>query len=451
MVVWNSIMNQSQLTDRRSFLKQAVAGGVAAPFFIRNLISAPPSSTLRLASFGAGGMAYWTLQGIATHRNVKLVAMADVDTAQAQQAMQKHPDAHFYQDWRRMLDKERKNLDIACIGTPDHMHAPLAMSAMQLGLHVYVQKPLTHTVYEARRLAAMARKKKLVTQMGIQIHSTAEYRTAVSLIQSGAIGQVKEVHCWVEKTWGDPVPTPDRSDPVPSTLDWNGWLGVAEPRPYLSHYYHPANWRKRIDFGTATMGDMACHILDPVFESLQLTAPVSVRSEGPAPAGRNWAVNASVHYVFPGTRYTADKLVKVAWYDGDQRPPQEVQALLGTHELPSEGSIFVGTKGALLVPHVAKPALFPEQQYRDFTIPVITPVNHYHQFVDAVLGKGTASAPFDYSAALTEVVLLGVLSTRFPRTTLEWNAAKMKFGNSPEASRLLRSKYRSGWRVKGLS
>jgi predicted dehydrogenase len=168
------------------------------------------------------------------------------------------------------------------------MHAPIALSAMQLGLHAYVQKPLTHDIYEARRLAEMARKKKLVTQMGIQVHSSAQYRSAVQLIQSGAIGKVREVHSWSEKKWGDPAPLPDRSDPVPETLNWDHWLGTAAPRPYLRGYYHPSNWRKRIDFGTATFGDMGCHIYDPVFGSLELTAPVSVRSEVPAPTEHNW-------------------------------------------------------------------------------------------------------------------------------------------------------------------
>jgi len=443
-------MSLSITTNRRAFLKQAAAFG-AAPFFVRNLISAPPSETLRLASFGAGGMAYYTLDGIARHRRVKLAAMADVDSRALDRAKQKYADARTYQDWRRMLEKERKNVDIACVGTPDHMHAPTAMSAMQLGLHVYVQKPLTHDIYEARRLTAMARKKKLVTQMGIQIHSAAEYRTAVQLIQSGAIGKVKEVHSWSEKKWGDPAPMPDRSDPVPPTLDWDQWLGVCAQRPYIDGYYHPANWRKRIDFGTATFGDMGCHIYDPVFGSLALTAPLSVRSEGPAPGQHNWAINAVIHYVFPGTRFTEDKTVKVTWYDGDERPPAEVQALIGSRKLPGQASIFIGTKGVMLLPHVSKPVLLPEEQYRDFSMPAIEPVNHYHQFVDAVLGQAQASTAFDYSGPLTECVLLGPVATRFPQTTLEWDAARMKFRNSREASRYVRRKYRAGWKVKGLS
>src|SRR5689334_6183217 len=207
--------------DRRSFLQQAAAGSAAAPAFLRNLLSAPRNSTLRLASFGAAGMAYATLDGVATHPRVSVSCVAEVDSSRLDRLKKKYPDAKVYEDWRRMLDEQHKELDIACIGTPDHMHAPAAMSAMQLGFHVYVQKPLTQNIYEARRLAETARKKKLVTQMGIQRHSSSEYRTAVKLIHDGAIGKVQEVHSWSEKKWGDPDPVPDRSDPVPSTLNWD--------------------------------------------------------------------------------------------------------------------------------------------------------------------------------------------------------------------------------------
>jgi len=431
--------------SRRSFLS------LAAPAFIPNLISAPRNSTLRLASFGAGGMAYHTLDGIATHPKVTLVCVAEVDSARLTQMQKKYPNPKVYPDWRKMLDEQHKELDIACIATPDHMHAPTAMSAMQLGLHVYVQKPLTHDIHEARRLAAMARKKKLVTQMGIQRHSSSEYLTSTQLVQSGAIGKVKEVHAWSEKKWGDPDPMPDRSDPVPPTLNWDLWLGVTVPRPYISGYYHPVNWRKRIDFGTATFGDMGCHIYDPIFSALELKAPHSLRSEGPPPTSHNWAINSIIHYIFPGTRYTEGKTIHISWYDGDERPPAEVQALIGKQKLPGQGSIFIGTKGVMLLPHVGEPVLLPEEQYKGFDMHPVPEANHYHQFVEAVLGNGKTSAPFDYAGPLTEAVLLGPLATKFPKTTLEWNAARMKFTNSAEATHLVRRKYRAGWSVAGLS
>lgn len=432
---------------RRTFLKQAAA----APFFLPRLFSAPPSSTLRLASFGADGMAYATLHGIATHQKVKLVCVAEVDSTRLARLKAKYPEARVYEDWREMLAKERKNLDIACVGTPDHMHAPQAMSAMREGLHVYLQKPLCHDIYETRRVTEFARKKKLVTQMGIQIHSAPEYRTAIALIQSGAIGKVKEVHAWSEKKWGDTAPVPQQADPVPAGLNWDQWLGVGADRPYIKDYYHPGNWRKRIDFGTATFGDMGCHIYDPVFEALRLTAPISVRSEGPTPGPDNWAIDAVIYYTFPGTEFSAGKTVNVTWYDGDQRPPAEIMSLIGTIKVPGQGSIFIGEKGVMLLPHIGAPVLLPETQYRDYVMPQVQPADHYHQFVEAVLGNGKTSTPFDYSGALTEAVLLGPVATRFPKTTLEWNARKLRFNNSAEATSYVRRKYRKGWSVKGLS
>ena len=442
-------MSTLSSTTRRSFFKGAA--GIAAPAFIRNLLSAPPSSTVRLAAFGSGGMAFHTLDGIATHAKVKLVSVAELDPARMDHK-KKYPDAKVYENWREMLDREHKNLDVACVGTPDHMHAPMGMSAMQLGMAVYMQKPLAHDIYEVRHLTAMAHKKKLVTQMGIQVHSSAEYKAAVQLIHAGAIGKVKEVHSWSEKKWGDMDPFPTRTDPVPANFCWDDWLGVAQTRPFIGGgFYHPVNWRKRIDFGTATFGDMGCHIIDPVFGALQLSAPISVRSEGPAPNEHNWAINTVIHYVFPGTAYTEGKTVPVHWYDGDERPPQEVQALLGTKKMPGQGSIFIGTKGIMLLAHVAKPVLLPEEQFKDYALPPTEKENHYHQFVEAVLGNGKTSAPLEYSGPLTESVLLGPIATRFPKTTLEWNSGKLKFRNSPEATHYVRKTYRAGWLVKGLA
>jgi predicted dehydrogenase len=443
-------MLQSRKTDRRLFLKTA-AGTIAAPAFVRNLISAPPVNRVRLASFGADGMAFSTLDGIGTHPDVTLVAVAEVDSSRLERAKKRYPDARIYADWRKLLEKERKGLDAVCVGTPDHMHAPMAALSMDAGLHVYVQKPLTHDIYEARTLAELASRKKLVSQMGIQRHSSAEYKTAVHLVQNGAIGKVKEVHAWSNKKWGDPEPLPDRSDPIPPTLDWDQWLGIAEKRPYLAGYYHPENWRKRIDFGTATFGDMGCHIYDPIFTALQLKAPVSVRSEGPAAGRDNWAVNSVIRYVFNATPFTEGTELSVSWYDGDERPPASLQALAGSTKLPGQGSIFVGTKGAMLLAHLAMPVLLPVGQYEGFAVPTIETDDHYHQFVSTILGKAKTSAAFDYSGPLTEAVLLGPLATRFPKTTLLWDSARMKFTNSPEASAHVRRKYRTGWKIKPLA
>jgi hypothetical protein len=244
---------------------------------------------------------------------------------------------------------------------------------------------------------------------------------------------------------------PDRSDPVPSTLNWDLWLGPSEKRPYIEGYYHPENWRKRTAFGTATFGDMGCHILDPVCSALALTAPVSVRSEGSPPSEHSWAVDTLIRYVFPATPHTEGDTVAVTWYDGERRPPREVQELAGPKPIPGQGSIFIGTKGVMLLAHVAPPKLFPEAQFKDLAVPKIESVNHYFEFIDSVLGKGTTSTPFSYSGPLTEWVLLGPIATRFPQTTLEWNSAKLKFRNSSKATDHVRYRYRSGWSMKELS
>jgi hypothetical protein len=271
----------------------------------------------------------------------------------------------------------------------------------------------------------------------------------VDTIQGGAIGKVKEVHSWSGKVWGDPNPRPERTDPVPAELCWDGWLGVAERRPFIAGYYHPGAWRKRLDFGTGTFGDMGCHILDPVFTALALTAPASVRSVGGAPNAHNWGIDSEVHYDFPPTRYTAENL-KLVWYDGARRPPAAVQQTLGGRGLSDQGSIYVGTEGVLYSPYIDVPVLLPAERFREFKLPQPGGADHYLQFVEACRGNGQTSAPFSYSGPLTESVLLGCLATRFPSQTLQWDANGMKVANLAEANRFVRRPYRAGWEVQGL-
>ena len=443
--------NMNSNCSRRTFLKTLGATAVAAPFITRGLMARLPSSTLRHASFGASGMAFADLSEIGKCPGVEIVAICDVDLGRTAKALELFPRAKVYQDWRVLLDKEGKNLDSANVSTPDHMHASIAVSAMQLGINVYGQKPLAHDVYEVRRMMKIAHKKKLVTQMGIHMHSSAAFRTAVRVLQDGAIGKVKEVHSWCPKSWGDSSPRPDRSDPVPANFDWNLWLGVCADRPFIGdEYYHPANWRKRLDFGTGTLGDMGCHIFDPIFTSLDVTRPISVRSEGPVPNEWNWALNGKVLYQFAGTKRTASKILPITWYDGTSKPPAEVIALLEGDELPDSGSIFIGTDGVMLLPNYIRPTLYPKARFKDYVYPDIGEVNHYAQFINACRGKDRTTTGFAYSGPLTETILLGGIASRFPQTTLKWNAKKMKF-DLPEANSFLRREYRKGWSVTGLS
>lgn len=443
----------NSLRSRRSFIRQLGATGLVAPAFVRNLISAPPSSKVRLASFGASGMAGSDLNSHLTNPDVQLVAVAEVDVERLGKIKERFPDGNvrIYQDWRKLLDAEAKSLDAVTVGTPDHMHAPIGISAMERGLHAYVQKPLAHDLFEARRMAEVARERKLHTQMGIQIHSAAQYRTGVELVRSGVVGKIREVHTWSNKKWGDSAPVPTQEDPVPAGLDWDLWLGVAPERPFVKGAYHPGSWRKRLDFGTGTFGDMGCHIYDPVVNALALGAPLTVRSEGPAPNAWSWATDAVIQYVFPGTQYTDGPKVSVTWYDGDAKPPAHIQALLDGQPLPGQGSIFIGTKGRILLPHIDWPKLFPIADFKDYQLERLEGTNHYKQFADAVLGGAAPTAAFDYSGPLTETVLLGGVATFFPKTTLEWDSAAMKFRNVPEANDKVRRKYRAGWEIPALS
>ena len=436
--------------SRRTFLQQLAAGAVVAPWVTRGLRAQSPNSIVHHASFGANGMAKADLTAIAKHPAVKIVAACDVDLNRTTEFRKNFPDARIYQDFRELLEKE-KDLQTVNVSTPDHMHAPIGLAAMQRGLHVYGQKPLTHDIAESRRLAEVAGERKLVTQMGIQIHSSTEYRTAVQLVQSGAIGKIEAVHTWSSKAWGDTGAEPEHTDPVPEGLDWNLWLGVCAERPFIGGgWYHPGNWRKRLDFGTGTFGDMGCHIFDPVFKALALTAPLSVRSEGAAPNAHSWATDAVIHYIFPGTAFTEGKTVAVTWYDGKQRPPAEIQALAvdpalaagdKANKLPDQGSIFLGTEGVMVLPHVAMPRLLGKAKRE------IAPVaggSHWFEFIEAAMGQGRTSAHFGYAGPLTESVLLGSVATRFPKTTLEWDAAALKFTNTPEANAFVKRAYRKG-------
>ncbi len=420
--------------------RTALATALAAPAVFRLHATAAPSETVRHASIGAGGMANSDIGSLTASKNLKLVAVADVDLTRAAAIKKRFPDVVVYQDWRQLLDKE-KGLDSVNVSTPDHTHAPATLAALKRGLHVYTQKPLTQTVAEARRLAGAVGKS--VTQMGIQIHSSADHKSVVATIRSGAIGTVTAVHSWSGKGWGDPTPLPKRSDPVPTDLDWDGWLGVAAARPFLGGgYYHPGNWRKRLDFGTGTFGDMGCHILDPVFGALSQPRVVSVQSVGDAPNETNWPLDVEVVFKL----MAGDNPVTLTWYNGNRQPSSEIAALVAPHKLPGQGSIYIGTAGVLYSPYgggatslMGKAAGKPLVE--------ATSDNHYLQWVEACRGNGKPSAPFAYSGPLTELVLLGCLATRFPQQTLDWDATGMKVTNVATANQFVSKEYRPGWEV----
>jgi predicted dehydrogenase len=432
--------------SRREFLSLSGAAAATLALGPRAFGLQAGGKKLRHATVGCGGMGGADLGNISGHPGVEIVALCDIDANTLAAASKKFPGAKTFRDYRKMFAEIPGEFDSVNVGTPDHTHAAASMSAINLGKHVYCQKPLTHDVWEARKLAEAARAKKIVSQMGIQVHSSSEYRLAVRVIQDGAIGKVKEVHSWSNKKWGFDGPRPAGSDPVPANLDWDLWLGTAPERPYKKGLYHPGNWRKWVDFGCGTMGDMSIHILDPIAGALALTQPRTILSESDAPPQESFSTRNKVNYVFPGTKYTVDPF-PLTWYDGDALPSTTGWPV---EKLPDQGSMFVGEKGFVLLPHVARPQLLPAESFKDYAMPAVKGENHWHQWVNACRGEGTTSAGFDYAGPLTEFVLLGVIANRVPGKKLTWNAAEMKLEGAPEAAALLRRTYRKGWEVEGL-
>ena len=350
-----------------------------------------------------------------------------------------------------------ESIDAVVVSTPDHSHAPASILAMEMNKPVYCQKPLTHFVSEARAMKKIAEEKKLVTQMGIQVHSFYDYKLATVLIQAGIIGKVHKVRAWSPKNWGYDGPEPKGKDDIPKNLDWNLWLGTSPNRPYKDKYYHPSNWRKLVDYGCGTLGDMGVHIFDTPYNALALDVPLTIKNKCRKPNGYGFPVNNSVEYTFPGTPYTANTLTWI-WSDGPGAPASNKDLKLPKRDkLPLQGAMFIGEKGRLLLPHfMERPRLIINNEYKEIDIKKYDPNDllgntendyerdapkHYHQFVDACLGKDKVSAPFSYSSRLTETILLGVIAGRFPNKTLHWNNEKAKF-QEEEANQYLTGNYR---------
>jgi hypothetical protein len=286
--------------------------------------------------------------------------------------------------------------------------------------------------------------------MGNQIQSHSAYRTAVKLVHDGAIGKVKEVHSWLvgDKRWQFVDTTPKDADPVPKSLVWDLWLGVAPERAYKNELYHPQNWRAWQDFSTGQLGDFGCHILDPVFMALELTAPTSIEADAPAINHDTWAPTAKVAYTFPGTKRTAGETIAVTWYDGKgHKPSREGMQLPEKFELPHAGSVLIGEKGTMVIPHWSVPKLFPLEKFADFKIEPVGDLNHYTDWAHACLGDGTTHSNFDYAGLLSETVLLGGIAIRFPKEQLQWDAAAGQFSHHADANSQLTKAYRKGWEL----
>jgi len=405
---------------------------------------------LRVASVGTGGKGWSDLTSVAASPEVDVAALCNVDHSREHfgMATERFPQARQYIDWRKLLD-ESKDIDAVIVSTPDFMHAPIGLPALHLGKHVFCEKPLTHTVFEARQMRMAAEKFGGMTQMGNQIQSHTAYRTAVQWVRDGHIGKVTAVHSWQsgDTQWPRSPQRPIDSDPVPSHLHWELWNGVATERPYKAEMYHPFNWRGWRDFGTGMLGDFGCHILDPVFNALQLTTPLSVEAEVPPVQAEIWANRSIVRYVFPGNQNTKESQVPVTWCDGVDVMPdrKELRHLPEQFKLPGAGSWVSGEKGSLLIPHVASPTLFPVEQYPADQLTKVESVDHYVQWADACRGIGQTTSNFQYAGRLTEAVLLGTIAQLLPGKRLDWNSEKLAITNSSQAQDLLTKGYRKGW------
>jgi predicted dehydrogenase len=463
--------------SRRTFMGTAATAAAGITILPRHVLGAgfqAPSDTVNVAVVGfAHGMGTSNLMNVAKSDNI--VALCDCDTSDAAKAAmaknqmsEKFPKAKLHQDYRKMFDAQ-KDFDAVVVATPDHTHAVIAMAAMQLGKHVYVQKPLTRTVSEARALTEAARKYKVVTQMGNQGHSEEGLRLMQEWVAAGAIGPIREVHCWTNRpVWPQGFPRPTETPAVPEGLDWELWIGPAPMRPY-SPEYHPFAWRAWMDFGAGAMGDMGCHVMDAAFTVLKLGSPTSVIATEAVPVIRipgappgwggykrmeyndSYPPASLIHMSFPERGEMPP--VKLHWYDGGLLPerPEDLEL---ERNMPESGTIFVGDKGKMWCETYSEsPRLIPESAMTAFTprpprtLPRVPEgrLGHEKNWLDAIRQHGQAVSNFDYAGPFTEAVLLGNVALRFPGTRLMWDGPGMKITNVLEANQSVQHTYRPGW------
>jgi predicted dehydrogenase len=455
------ILTEEKTFSRRKFLSTSAAAAAGIMVVPRHVVGATqkkkaPSDTLNIACVGVGGMGFSDTRGV---RSENVVALCDVDDEQMAKLLRSdelepkekamYEKAAKYRDFRRMLEKE-KGIDALTVTVPDHNHTVIAMTAIKLGKHVYVQKPLTHTIKEARMLAKAAKDANVVTQMGNQGHSKEGARLICEWIWDGAIGNVNDVHVWTNRPiWPQGIDAPKEIPSVPSTLDWDVWLGPAPFRPYHPAY-HPFAWRGFWDFGTGALGDMGAHLLDQPFWALKLGYPTSVQASS-TPFTKDcypWA--EVVTYEFPARGSMGP--VKLTWWDGGLTPPRPAELEDGRMMGDDGGGVlFRGDKGLLMCgTYGENPRLVPESRMQEYkrpekTIPRSAGIRE--EWIEAIK-KGTKSTTdFSYAGPLTEVMLLANVAVRVKDKNMKllWDGEKMQFTNLPEANQFLHFDYRPGW------
>jgi predicted dehydrogenase len=438
---------------RREFLSRTAAGTAGIMIVPRFVLGGPgyvaPSDKLNIACIGVGGQGEHDVQGV---NSENIVALCDVDDERAAETFEKFPGVKTYRDFRIMLEKEYKNIDAVTVTTPDHNHAVIAMMAIKLKKHVYVQKPLTHTIYEARKLAEAAREYKVVTQMGNQGHASEGARLINEWIWDGAIGNVYEAHCWTNRPiWPQNILRPDTLPSLPPTLDWDVWIGPSPWRPYHPAYA-PFAWRGWWDFGTGAIGDMGAHIMDQPFWALKLDAPDTIQASSTEFNTETYPLASEVTFNFPARGEMGP--VKLVWHDGGLMParPEELEneRMMGSNE---GGSLFIGEKGKLICSTYAEnPRLIPESKMREYKLPEKTIPRSpgiREEWIAACKGGPPTTSNFDYASKLTETMLLGNLAIRLKErnTILKWDAANLRIANLNEANEFIQMKYRKGWEL----
>lgn len=428
--------------NRRDFLKASAAAGVGYWVAGRAVAqeSKSPNEQINFACIGVDGKGASDSADAGRHGNV--VALCDIDRQRLDKAGLRWPNAKKYTDYRKMLDEMGMSIDAVTVSTPDHHHAPAALRAMRMGIHCFCQKPLTHTLEEARLMGEVARQKKLATQMGNQGTADAPLREAAAIMKSGALGTIKEVHVWTNRpVWPQGIELPTEEVPVPDYVAWDEWLGPAPERPY-NPIYHPFKWRGWWAFGTGALGDMACHTLNVAFMGLNLRNPVSVKAQTSGHNKQTYPSWSVIDYEFPAIDGRA--AVNMRWYDGKKLPPAE---LLKGEKMEDSGLLAVGEKGTLYAPGdycgsfkligMEKPKVeFPRSP------------GHFEEWVRAIRGGEPAMSNFpDYAAPLTETVLLGNLAVWVDGTKVEWDAENLVAKNAPEAEPLIRKEYRKGYDI----
>jgi hypothetical protein len=496
--------SRSNALNRRHFLKSAsLAAGAMALGVPTLLRGANLNSRLNIATIGAMGKGVSDTDCCSSEN---IVALCDVDAARIAPQLKKYPGAKFYQDYRRLFDEMGKSIDAVDVASPDHTHAVIASLAMQQGKHVYCQKPLTQTIYESRYLRDLAQKSGVVTQMGNQGSAADGLRRAVECIQSGIIGQVREVHVWTNRpVWAQGMNRPEGADPIPDTLNWENWIGPAPMRPYKSKVYQPFQWRGWQDFGTGALGDMACHTVNMPFRALNLGYPTEIAAEAIGGINReSYPLGSRIRFQFPGRPSplakplptpargaelllrrqpaTADLApLTFHWYDGGKpddtapnghdfsnKPPQEllvdIEALQG--EVPNSACLIIGDKGKIFSPDDYGEQFFvklnDDKKFIHYkkhpavaAIPEWIPRNpfkgdndhrHHLEWINAIKNNQPQScySRFAIGAQLTEIMLLGCVALRCGKT-IEWNGPAMRATNAPEAAPFIKRHNRPGW------